>query len=75
MLDYGCGDGTFLARIRGDFPDAIGADTAGEQIVDCVRRFGPTSTIRFVACEKLSHPDYAARFEILCCMTISAVDV
>lgn len=38
LLDYGCGDGTFLALVQDLFPGATGADPADSQTADCVRR-------------------------------------
>src|SRR5438128_253860 len=40
LLDYGCGDGTFLAMVGDLFPEAVGADVDPKQITDCRTRFG-----------------------------------
>ena len=39
LLDYGCGDGTFLALVHDLFPEAVGADLDPKQTADCARRF------------------------------------
>jgi cyclopropane fatty-acyl-phospholipid synthase-like methyltransferase len=36
LLDYGCGDGTFLSLMSDKF-SAVGADIEPEQVVDCRR--------------------------------------
>jgi 2-polyprenyl-3-methyl-5-hydroxy-6-metoxy-1,4-benzoquinol methylase len=38
LLDYGCGDGTFLALVHDLFPGAVGVDPAAIQVADCARR-------------------------------------
>ncbi|HEX2343236.1 MAG TPA: class I SAM-dependent methyltransferase [Vicinamibacterales bacterium] len=38
LLDYGCGDGTFLALVHDLFPGAVGVDPAAVQVTDCARR-------------------------------------
>src|SRR5690348_14571968 len=40
LLDYGCGDGTFLSQVEDLFPEAVGADIAGDQVEDCKARLG-----------------------------------
>src|SRR5258707_6039500 len=39
LLDYGCGDGTFLAQVVDLFPRAVGADIDPRQNDDCRKRF------------------------------------
>lgn len=38
LLDYGCGDGTFLKTVSDLFPSATGADVSQDQIEDCRSR-------------------------------------
>ncbi|MDZ4683948.1 MAG: class I SAM-dependent methyltransferase [Planctomycetaceae bacterium] len=70
LLDYGCGDGTFLAAVRDQFPDAVGADIAADQVADCIERFGSASTIRFTTCEALREDGYRQQFDVVCCMEV-----
>jgi 2-polyprenyl-3-methyl-5-hydroxy-6-metoxy-1,4-benzoquinol methylase len=70
LLDYGCGDGTFLAQVRREFPEAIGADLAEDQIADCALRFGPQSSIQFMTCETLRDDNYTSSFDVVCCMEV-----
>ncbi|HMF61347.1 MAG TPA: class I SAM-dependent methyltransferase, partial [Vicinamibacterales bacterium] len=37
LLDYGCGDGTFMALTHGTFAEAVGADIDAEQLAECRR--------------------------------------
>lgn len=39
LLDYGCGDGTFLALVRDLFPESAGAEIDPELVEDARRRF------------------------------------
>jgi SAM-dependent methyltransferase len=69
LLDYGCGDGTFLGQVRDQFPDALGADIAAEQVADCIERFGPESTVRFTTCDAL-RTGVSQQFDVVCCMEV-----
>src|SRR4051812_47145522 len=44
LLDYGCGDGTFLGAVSDLFPDAVGADIDPSAIDDCRRRYAADSS-------------------------------
>ena len=48
LLDYGCGDGTFLALVQDLFPEALGVDVAADQVADCARRFAGSPGITFL---------------------------
>jgi len=48
LLDYGCGDGTFLALASGRIREGCGADIAANQVAECRKRLGGISNIRFV---------------------------
>ena len=71
ILDYGCGDGSFLAMLlaSGVQPaDAVGADVATDLIDDCRTRLGTTG-IRFLTLPELSRlPD--ASFDVIFCMEV-----
>ncbi len=47
LLDYGCGDGTFVAMVHEDFRETIGADVDAGQVAECGRRLGSLSGVRF----------------------------
>lgn len=68
LLDYGCGDGTFLALARDDFPDSTGADLAADHIVDCNARLGSPGGLRFVEVRALADPAYNHTFDVITCM-------
>src|SRR5438105_7465297 len=65
LLDYGCGDGTFLALTRDLFPLAVGADVDPQQTMDCARRFPGQSGIAFVMTEDLAHASHAGAYGIV----------
>jgi SAM-dependent methyltransferase len=47
LLDYGCGDGTFIAMVHGLFARARGVDVEPAQIEDCERRLGDLPGVDF----------------------------
>ena len=49
LLDYGSGDGTFLALVQDLFPEALGVDVAADQIADCAVRFAGVPGITFLS--------------------------
>src|SRR5690242_9385018 len=53
LLDYGCGDGTFLAEIHDLFPAAVGADVDPKQRLDCRTRFAGLANISFLLTDEL----------------------
>jgi 2-polyprenyl-3-methyl-5-hydroxy-6-metoxy-1,4-benzoquinol methylase len=65
LLDYGCGDGTFLERIVDLFPGAIGADIDRNQLDDCRRRLGAK---RLDFCHTSELIDAGRRFDLIVCM-------
>ena len=79
LLDYGCGDGTFLARVRDLFPRAVGAEVDAELAADAARRFAGDAGLRFVHTAALAD-EPAGSFGVAVCMEVlehctpSAVD-
>jgi ubiquinone/menaquinone biosynthesis C-methylase UbiE len=57
LLDYGCGDGTFLAMASGRFGSCVGVDISEEQIRDCSDRFQQIQTVRFCRTRDLGSED------------------
>jgi 2-polyprenyl-3-methyl-5-hydroxy-6-metoxy-1,4-benzoquinol methylase len=70
LLDYGCGDGTFLALAREMFPGATGADVGADQVADCALRLSVTSGLAFVMVEELRGSAFAAGFDVVVCMEV-----
>lgn len=71
LLDYGCGDGTFLARVADLFPDAVGADRAADHVADAAARFaGPHPGIRFLTTRDLAAPEHAGAYRVVTCMEV-----
>src|SRR6476659_6395786 len=48
LLDYGCGDGTFIALTHGTYGDVVGCDIDGAQLADCRRRLAGLNGVGFM---------------------------
>ena len=73
MLDYGCGDGTFLAMLSataGRPAEAVGAELDDDQIVDCRRRLGGRAGLSFVSIDSLGLPAHDGRYDAVVCMEV-----
>jgi SAM-dependent methyltransferase len=70
LLDYGCGDGTFLALVQDLFPGAVGADIALDQVEDCRRRFASLPGMSFLETVDLIGPAHTNRYDIVVCMEV-----
>lgn len=70
LLDYGCGDGTFLALVRDLFPEAAGADVDADQIADCAARFAGVPGVSFLTTDRLDAPAHLGRYDIVVCMEV-----
>lgn len=70
LLDYGCGDGTFIALTLGAFREAVGADADAGQIADCRRRFATVAGVRFIVTSSLAGADRDASFDAVTCMEV-----
>ncbi len=62
MLDYGCGDGTFLKKVSDIFPNATGTDIVQDQVEDCRQRIPGHS---FIHIDELS-----GKFDVVMCMEV-----
>jgi 2-polyprenyl-3-methyl-5-hydroxy-6-metoxy-1,4-benzoquinol methylase len=70
LLDYGCGDGTFLAMVHDLFPDAVGAEI-DQALVDGAReRFRALTGLAFVHAGDELDDLPAAGFGVLTCMEV-----
>jgi 2-polyprenyl-3-methyl-5-hydroxy-6-metoxy-1,4-benzoquinol methylase len=70
LLDYGCGDGTFLAMVADLFPSALGVDAAADQIEDCARRFAGVDGVAFALADALAGGEHAAAYDVVVCMEV-----
>jgi 2-polyprenyl-3-methyl-5-hydroxy-6-metoxy-1,4-benzoquinol methylase len=69
LLDYGCGDGTFVAMVHGDFREAVGADVDAGQIAECARRLGSLPGARFALTRELENgPAHA--WNVVTCLEV-----
>jgi SAM-dependent methyltransferase len=48
LLDYGCGDGTFLAMVHADFPHSIGLEVDPGLVTACTQQFGDLGGMQFL---------------------------
>lgn len=73
LLDYGCGDGTFLALLM-TLPDrpsaAVGAELTATMVDDCQRRLGSTPGLTFVTIDTLRESQYRNAFDGIVCMEV-----
>ncbi|HET7221141.1 MAG TPA: class I SAM-dependent methyltransferase [Vicinamibacterales bacterium] len=70
LLDYGCGDGTFLTLVQHLFPEALGVDVDGDQITDCAMRFAGVPGATFLTTDRLAGPAHAGRYDVVVCMEV-----
>jgi len=70
LLDYGCGDGTFVALAHDLFREIVATDIDVEQLRDCRARLNALSHIRFASIEALREADFHACFDAVVCMEV-----
>ncbi len=70
LLDYGCGDGTFIALTHGAFDEVVGADIDAGQLVECRRRLGDLAGVTFVRTAELGAPAHDAAYDVVTCMEV-----
>ena len=58
LLDYGCGDGTFLSLMSDKFKACVGADIEPEQVDDCRRRFATVPNVTFCLVQELNGAEH-----------------
>ncbi len=68
LLDYGCGDGTFIALTHGTFAEAVGSDIDAAQLAECRRRFVDMPGVRFVRTAELDGT--TAAYDVVTCMEV-----
>jgi SAM-dependent methyltransferase len=73
VLDFGCGDGTFLAltMMNDAAPStATGAEITREVVEDCRRRYRGEPRLSFVQVGELDTPGQAAAYDAVFCMEV-----
>ena len=73
ILDYGSGDGTFLAlAMMGDSPPAgaVGAELLDDVIDDCRARYRAEPRMSFVQVQSLDGSEHTKRYDAVFCMEV-----
>ena len=73
LLDYGCGDGTFLALLdRCDAAPAraVGAELDQNQVDDCRARFGDRPALSFELISDLDGEKHQGQYDGVVCMEV-----
>ena len=73
LLDYGCGDGTFLAMLcaGGDRPAiAVGAELDDAQVMDCRTRLAGLSGVSFERIASLDRDAHRGAYDGIVCMEV-----
>ena len=70
LLDYGCGDGTFIGLTHGTFAEAVGCDIDAAQLAQCRRRLGNLEGVRFVHIDELADSGQRGAFDVVMCMEV-----
>jgi 2-polyprenyl-3-methyl-5-hydroxy-6-metoxy-1,4-benzoquinol methylase len=69
LLDYGCGDGTFVAMVHADFRETAGVDVDPRQIAECDARLGGLPGVRFGLTRDLAARDTGS-WDVVTCMEV-----
>jgi SAM-dependent methyltransferase len=69
LLDYGCGDGTFVAMVHERFAETRGADAEAGQIEDCRQRLGRLPGLSFSLTDDLGS-EHTGRWNVVTCMEV-----
>jgi SAM-dependent methyltransferase len=72
-LDYGCGDGTFLAMLMNGTSAprvAVGAELTTTIVNDCRERFKEQKGLHFMLIEDLERPAHQAAYDVIYCMEV-----
>lgn len=70
LLDYGCGDGTFVVLAHDAFRETVGADIDTRQVQGCVERLGSLADVQFVTIDALREPRHRERYDAVVCMEV-----
>lgn len=70
LLDYGCGDGTFIAMVHGSFSECLGVDVDAAQIDECTRRLGQLRGVRFAPTVDIRGAGHGRAWSTITCMEV-----
>ena len=70
LLDYGCGDGTFVAMVHREFGETVGVDVDPRQIAECVRRLGHLPGVRFGTVAETNAAGRGQSWDVVTCMEV-----
>lgn len=73
LLDYGCGDGTFLAlTMMSPHPPAraVGAELSSESVDECRHRYRDEPRLSFVPVKELDGADHRGAYDAVFCMEV-----
>ena len=73
VLDYGCGDGTFLGLLMAERSApalAVGVETHASTVEDCRRRYRVEPRLEFVLTSDLDRPEHRGRYDAVFCMEV-----
>jgi SAM-dependent methyltransferase len=73
IVDYGCGDGTFLALLNASAAapaTAVGAELDDRQVDDCRARLGDRPGLSFERIATLDEPGHSGRYDGVVCMEV-----
>ncbi len=68
LLDYGCGDGTFLALASDRFIEGHGVDIDADQIEDCRNRLASYGNVSFFVVGDLAGTEHNQTYDVVTCM-------
>jgi SAM-dependent methyltransferase len=70
LLDYGCGDGTFLAMIYRDFIELRGIDSDANQTAESARRLAALTNVRFATVGDFTASTDRVKWDVVTCMEV-----
>ena len=71
LLDYGCGDGTFVAMVHDAFRETVGLDVDPQQVDEAAARLGHLPGVRFaLTAAPFPSPAPPAPFDVVTCMEV-----
>jgi SAM-dependent methyltransferase len=68
LLDYGCGDGTFLALAQDRFVEGHGVDVDADQINGCRDRLADIGNVKFFTNAELADAKHDRTYDVVTCM-------